>query len=95
MTGKLEWESSTEAGLDQLIGNSNKKQEVGEWFKMYQQGFNHNIIFENAGRWKRLGATHCLPHPTRTGHRLDLFRETLREFTLDAITAAPPGGNRS
>src|SRR5207253_8733210 len=45
--GKVEWSSKCLAALDQLLGDLNKKQDVDNWYKMYQQGSDQTIIFEN------------------------------------------------
>jgi hypothetical protein len=38
--------------------------------------------------WRRLGATACIPHPTRSLRRMDALQETLR----DAIAQSEPDG---
>ncbi len=40
---------------------------------------------QNVERWKRMGAQECLPHPTRSGHRFELLRRVIQEFTIAKI----------
>ncbi|HMC89338.1 MAG TPA: hypothetical protein VKI17_07305, partial [Gemmataceae bacterium] len=47
-TGTLEWVSQTAAGLDALCKDTNKKPDLDNWFLLYQQSSNQNIIFENS-----------------------------------------------
>src|SRR5439155_5177248 len=47
-TGMPEWVSSTLASLDGLCKDVNKKQDLENWFLMYQQSSNQSILFENS-----------------------------------------------
>ncbi len=40
---------------------------------------------EVVDRWKRMGATDCLPHPTRSEERFKLLRGKMQELTLDTL----------
>jgi hypothetical protein len=39
---------------------------------------------ETEATWKRRGAFACIPHPTRTGERMKLLRETMQHVYLGA-----------
>ena len=41
-----------------------------------------------AAHWQRMGASNCIPHPTRSLRRMDVLRESLK----CAIAAWDPGG---
>lgn len=48
---------------------------------------------ESAERWKRMGAHACVPHPTRTRHRLKVLNAVIREFMVahySGMTVASP-----
>jgi hypothetical protein len=47
-TGELLWDSTTTAGLDSLVRDLERKQDVQVWFDLYKRGLNQNIIFENS-----------------------------------------------
>src|SRR5207244_1729080 len=47
-TGMPEWVSSTLGSLDGLCKDVNKKQDLENWFLMYQQSSNQSILFENS-----------------------------------------------
>jgi DNA-binding response OmpR family regulator len=42
----------------------------------------------SAARWRRMGASACIPHPTRSFRRMHLLQETLKA----SIAAGDPGG---
>jgi outer membrane protein assembly factor BamB len=47
-TGELAWESMTTAGLEALMHDFNKKQDVSTWLAQYKQAGSQNILFENS-----------------------------------------------
>jgi outer membrane protein assembly factor BamB len=74
-TGELLWESRTNASLDALVGDLDRKQDVQNWFQLYKQGANQNIIFENSvigslstdnARIYAVDDLALPPHPTAT-----------------------------
>lgn len=40
---------------------------------------------ETAEQWKRMGATDCLPHPTRFDQRLELLRGKMQELAIATL----------
>jgi len=42
-----------------------------------------------AARWKGWGAAGCIPHPTRSGQRLEALRASMQEFVLKHRTQSP------
>lgn len=54
---------------------------------------------EAVDRWKKLGATDCLPHPTRIDQRLEILRAKMQDLSLavDSEGESLPGkaGGRS
>lgn len=43
---------------------------------------------ETVVRWKRMGASDCIPHPTRSEQRMEYFRAKLQELSLGAVSGA-------
>lgn len=44
---------------------------------------------EIAARWKELGASDCIPHPTRFHVRMEALRSRMQDFANEAPSAAP------
>jgi FixJ family two-component response regulator len=42
-----------------------------------------------ARKWKAIGASDCLPHPTRTDQRLKVLRKKIEEFALRTLSESP------
>lgn len=42
---------------------------------------------EEKTRWQRMGATDCIPHPTRLNSRLSVLRAKLQELALEAAAS--------
>ena len=46
-------------------------------------------------RWKQMGAHDCIPHPTRTGKRMEALRTVVQKFGLEALATARQVGKRT
>ena len=47
---------------------------------------------ESVARWKRMGAAHCVPHPTRAGKRFEALRALVQGYALQSSAGEASGG---